>query len=260
MMKKRKNLRQKLSSGEPVIGTWLNSTSPVIANLLSQYPFDFICIDVEHSPVDMEKIHTLCCCINGVPDSPVPVVRCHGADYSNVKRYLDAGVKGIICPMVETPEQVRTIIDATKYPPTGKRGLGFCAGNSYGSHVLDGFANDNDEIMVAVQIETKMGADKIDSILDVGNIDAVFIGPFDLSASIGVAGNFDDIKYITARKNVLEACAERNIPCGIHVISPDPAEVQTRISEGYRFIAYSLDITMINETCKDFFSSYNGKI
>jgi 2-dehydro-3-deoxyglucarate aldolase len=103
--------------------------------------------------------------------------------------------------------------------------------------------------MVAVQIEHHEGVDNIDAILNVKGVDAVFIGPYDLSASLGVTGQFGHPTYIEARNKVLDACDRHGIIPGIHVVQPEPAELLQRIKEGYRLLGYSLDITMLIEAC-----------
>jgi len=143
------------------------------------------------------------------------------------------------------------LIEATKYPPLGNRGVGFCRGNQYGLNVEENFKTANEDIFVAVQIEHIDALDCIDEILDVEGIDAVFLGPYDLSASMGLTAQFEHPDYIAARTRVLDACKDRGIVAGIHVVPPDTTMFLDRHKEGYRLMAYSLDITMVLEACKN---------
>lgn len=243
------NLQTALQNGDLVLGTWLNSGSSVVGELMAGAGFDFICVDAEHSPVELTNIHQIFQGISsGNPDCH-PWVRVHGVDYAFVKRYLDAGATGIIAPLVNTREQAELLISAVKYPPLGNRGVGFCRANQYGYTLKDSINHANDEIVAAVQIEHIDGVENVDSILTVEGIDAVFIGPYDLSASMGIAAQFDHPDFIEARRVILDACKRHKVAAGIHVVHPNPREVIERAKEGYQLLAYSLDITMLLDSC-----------
>jgi 2-dehydro-3-deoxyglucarate aldolase len=239
------NLREALKQGRPVLGTWLNSGSPIIAEILAQCGFDFVCVDAEHSAVDLPETQRLFQAIRSGSPECAAVVRLHGVDYSFVKRYLDAGARGVICPLINTKRDAELFVSAVKYPPTGNRGVGFCRANAYGLRLDDEFQRANEEIMAAVQIEHVTGASNIEEIVSVPGVDAVFIGPYDLSASMGVTGQFQNPEYVKTRDQILSVCRERKVPVGIHVIQPNPQELKQRLEEGYRLLAYSLDITML---------------
>lgn len=245
-----KDLRKALKAGRPVIGTWLNSGSPAIAELLASCGFDFVCVDAEHSAVDVPQAMNLFQAITaGRPDC-APFVRLHGVDYALVKRYLDAGARGVVCPLVNTAADARLLVDAVKYPPLGRRGVGFCRANKFGVTVTDEFERANHEIVTAIQIEHIDGVRNLDSILSVPGIDAVFIGPYDLTASMGIAAQFDNPAYVLARDQILRACQKAGVVAGIHVVQPNPEELIQRVQEGYRLLAYSLDITMLLNSCQ----------
>ncbi len=126
------SLRQRLRRGETVIGSWINSGSPIIAELMAACGFDFLCVDVEHSAVDLPQTQQLFQAIrSGHPDCAA-MVRLHGVDYALVKRYLDAGASGVVAPLVRTREEAMLLVEATKYPPQGLRDVGFCRANAYG--------------------------------------------------------------------------------------------------------------------------------
>lgn len=246
-----KIVKDSLNSGNAVLGTWCNSGSPIIAELLAMAGFDFVCVDAEHSAVDVPQTQTMFQAIaSGNPDCN-PFVRLHGADYSLVKRYVDAGAKGLICPLVNTRAEAEVLVSAAKYPPAGLRGVGFCRANRYGFSVKDHFRTANDEILVAVQIEHLQAVENIDEILSVDGVDAVFIGPYDLTASMGIAAQFDHPDYLAAQKKIIDACHRHGVFPGIHVVQPDQAELDQRVKEGHRFLAYSLDITMLVKSASE---------
>jgi 2-dehydro-3-deoxyglucarate aldolase len=245
-----KNLREALKNKQTVVGTWLNSGSPIIAELLAAVGFDYVCVDAEHSAVDIPQTQALFQAIASGNPACAPIVRLHGVDYALVKRYLDAGARGVVAPLVRTRAEAELLVQACKYPPIGLRGVGFCRANDYGMRLASEFERANEEILVAVQIEHIAAVENIDEILSVDGIDAVFIGPYDLSASMGLTGQFEHPKYIDARDRILEACGNHNVVPGLHVVPTDPQQVIDRHAEGYRFIAYSLDITMITTACQ----------
>ena len=131
----------------------------------------------------------------------------------------------------------------------GLRGVGFCRANSYGLRLAEECARANDEIFLAVQIEHIDAVRNINAILSVPGIDAVFIGPYDLTASMGMTAQFEHPDYLAARAAILAACCRHAVAPGIHVVQPDVAQARARLAEGYRFLAYSLDITMLTPAC-----------
>ena len=151
-----------------------------------------------------------------------------------------------------------TVVEAVKYPPLGNRGVGFCRANQYGLNLQKEFDRANDCNLVAVQIEHIDAVNNIDEILSVEGVDAVFIGPYDLTASMGITAQFEHPEYIAARDKILNACTRHNIVPGIHVVAPDPAQVLARKAEGYRFIAFSLDITMLTTVCSQSLAAMKG--
>ncbi len=119
------SLRQRLREGETIIGSWINSGSPIIAEIMATCGFDFLCVDVEHSAVDLPQTQQLFQAIRSGRQDCAAMVRLHGVDYAFAKRYLDAGANGVVAPMVRTREEAMLLVQATKYPPQGLRGVGF---------------------------------------------------------------------------------------------------------------------------------------
>jgi 2-dehydro-3-deoxyglucarate aldolase len=246
-----KNLCQALQAGGRMVGSWINTCSPIVAELMAAVGFDFLTVDAEHSAVDVPQAQVLFQAIRaGNPDC-APLVRLPGNDYATTKRYLDAGAAGVIAPLINSAEQARELVRAVKYPPQGMRGVGFCRANMYGMHFDQAVASANEQTLVCVQIEHVDGVRHVDEILSVPGVDAVFIGPYDLSASMGITGQFDHPKMVEARQCILDACQRHGVAPGIHVVPPDVDEVVRRFDEGYRLIAYSLDITMLAKACQD---------
>jgi len=246
----RPDLLRRIRSGGTVIGSWLNSGSTVLAELMASCGFDFLCVDAEHSAVDLPDTQRLFQAIRSGCPTCASLVRLHGVDYPFVKRYLDAGADGVIAPLVRSAAEARLLVQACKYPPDGMRGIGFCRANGYGATVEDEIRRANQEVLVAVQIEHAEAIVAIDEILAVPGIDAVFIGPYDLTASLGIPAQFTHPDYMAAKAKVLSACLRHNIVPGIHAVKPDPNDAKSLLEEGYRLMAYSLDITMVASACR----------
>lgn len=248
------------SNKEAIIGSWLCSASPVIAECMAICGFDFLTIDVEHSPIDIESTFTLLQAIKSGNPECKALVRVSGNNYSEIKRYVDAGADGIICPLVNTKEDAKALVDAVKYYPLGKRGVGYCRSNDYGINILDAIASDNDKTFICVQIEHVDAIENLEEILSVDGIDAAMIGPYDLSASMGLAGELDHPKMEEAIAFNLSVCQKQAVTPGIHVVQPDPEQVSLRIQQGYRFIAYSVDIKMIADISLQGLNNIKSKI
>lgn len=242
MIDKNKNL---------IIGSWINTASPIVAEIMSAAGFDFLVIDTEHSAVDVPQAQLLFQAIKAGNPGCTPLVRLPGNMYSETKRYLDAGAMGIIAPLINSAEEAKELIRSVKYPPFGERGVGFGRSHGYGFSFDEYMKKANDDIFVCVQIEHIKGVENLDKILSVKGIDAVFIGPYDLTASMGIMAQFDNPRYLSARDYILTKCKEYQIFAGIHVVPPDPQYVVDRVQEGFKMIGYSLDITMLGYSCRD---------
>lgn len=242
-------VREKLKRNQPVVGSWINTGSTVVAELMASTGFDYLAVDAEHSPVDLSGAADLFRAVRSGNPRCEAFVRLPGCDHDTIKRYCDAGATGLIAPLVNTPEQARSVVQAVKYPPLGKRGVGFARCNQYGARFDEATASANDQTTVVVQIEHIQAVENIDGILSVEGVDAAFIGPYDLSASMGLMGQTAHPEVQRAIGRILKTCRARGVAAGLHVVEPDPSQVAGRIQEGFTFLAYSLDITMLNYLC-----------
>lgn len=170
------------------IGLWLGLANAYTAELLAGAGFDWLLIDGEHSPNDLQTILQQLQAI--APYATTPIVRPAWADAVRIKQILDLGVQTLLAPMVETPEQAAAVVAATRYPPQGVRGVGSpLARASQFNRVHDYLETANDQICVLIQLETTAGIDNLDDIARLDGVDGVFIGPADLSASMGYLGD-----------------------------------------------------------------------
>jgi 2-dehydro-3-deoxyglucarate aldolase len=248
-MELRNPVKATLKRGGLSFGSWLTISHPVVAELMAESGLDWLAIDTEHGVNDLDSSLRLIQAMKGT--ECVPMVRLPANDPIWLRRYLDAGFLGLIIPMVNTADQARAALNAAKYPPVAGRGIGIGRAQGYGRTFDYYLAHANDEILVVPQIEHIQAVENIDSIVAVEGVDAVFMGPYDLSGSMGVLGQFDHPRMHEAMDKVLNACAKTGKAAGIHVVYPRPDEIERRIKQGFRFIALTLDTLMLSKGCDE---------
>lgn len=239
------SLRQRLRAGETVVGRGSNSGRPIVAELLAACGCDFLCVDVAHSAVDVPQAQQLFQAIRPGRPHCAALVPLHGVDWALVKPYLEAGACGVVAPLIRTPAEAALPVLAAKYPPQDLRAVGFCRATACGVRLTHEFAQAKDNILLAVQIEQIVAVRNFDALLSVPGIDAACIGPYNLAASRKITAQGDPPDYLAARDAVPTAPRRHHVAPRIHVVPPDPAQPEARIAGGYRFLAYSLDITML---------------
>jgi len=254
------SFREKLTIGGYAVGSWVNSRSTVVAELMAACGFDYLVVDVEHSAVDLPLAQDMFQAIVAGNPNCYPMVRLPGNEYSTTKRFMDAGAKGVIAPLINSSDQAEEVVAAVKYPPQGKRGLGFGRSSMYGLEIDWEIQNANSHSFVCLQIEHIDGVNNIDEILGISGIDAVFIGPYDLSASMGHPGELDHPSVIEAQNQIMAACQKSETFVGIHVVKPDVQELWKKFEKGYQLLAYSLDITFLTWICQKGLTEFQNLI
>jgi 2-dehydro-3-deoxyglucarate aldolase len=237
-----KKVRDSLNNGGVSIGSWMQILNPSIAEILGQSGYDWVCVDMEHGSGSLHLLPDLFRAIE--LGESLPLVRLANKSVSECSQALDAGAGGVIVPMVETAEDLIQIRNASRWPPSGSRGVGYCRANLYGKN-FSSYSQESQEPLLVAMIENIKAIENIKSILAVDGLDSLFIGPYDLSASLGVTGQFDDPKFKNAINEILIASKGAKKPVGIHIIEPSVEEIHKRTGEGYTFIAYSMDSVML---------------
>ena len=242
------DLRQYLAKGEVSLGGWMQITSPEIAEVMGNSRLDWVAVDLEHGSI-------------GIPDLPnifralelhdtLPFVRIAGNYPSQAIRALEAGAAGIIIPNVQCSNEVENIWQSINYPPEGKRGVGFNRSNCYGVN----FDPDlQQKPLLVAMIETKRGVSALDIIVrghltEANRVDAILIGPYDLSASLGCTNQFDHPDFLNAIHTIEEICKQYNIPLGVHVVQPHLDKLEEVMKKGYTFIPYGTDATFLSSS------------
>ena len=236
------DLRKKLLSGQASVGTWMQIPNASVAEILGSMNFDWVTVDLEHGAFSIERLPDIFRAIE--LGNTLPFARLSSGNAVECKRVLDAGAAGVIVPMISSAEQMESVISSCQWPPTGTRGVGFSRANLFGRRFED-FKKEASAPFIVAMIESKEGLEHLDEIVTCKGLDAILLGPYDLSASLGVLGEFDAYEFTEALSRVKEVCEGKNIPVGIHVVEASVPQLQNRISEGYKFVAYSIDTVML---------------
>jgi 2-dehydro-3-deoxyglucarate aldolase len=242
-------LKNKLKNNKLTIGSWITIGHPSIAEIFCKSKFDWLVIDMEHNSIDPSMMQTLISVIqaNGV----AALVRVWMNDEVIIKHALDAGADGIVVPMVNSAQDASKAVAYAKYPPQGIRGVGLSRAQGYGESFEDYHRWLNKSCVVVAQIEHIDGVKNIDSILTTDGIDAVIVGPYDLSGSLGCIGDLENKLVKEALEVIENACLANSTPLGYHIVNPDPSQVKEYVNKGYRFIAYSGDFLLLNAVIKN---------
>ena len=241
-------LKDKIRNHQLTLGSWITIGSPAIAEILANAGFDWLVVDLEHSTIDIatagELIRTISLC------GTTPLVRLTSNDPNQIKRVMDAGAHGIVVPMVNSAEDAKLALNSVHYAPDGQRGVGLARAQKYGVN-FDGYMKWlKNESIVIVQIEHIDAVRNLDEILTVPGVDGFIIGPYDLSCSMGIPGEFDSPEFIAILEKINDAGRRTKCPAGLHIVEPDLLKLEETIEKGYTFVAYSVDFRMLDVSAR----------
>lgn len=232
------SFKQSLKEGRQTIGCWLTQGTAIAAEIAATADFDWLLIDTEHSPNDVPSVLAQLQAIAGY--DAAAAVRPHIGETHIIKQILDLGCQTLIVPMVESAAQAEMLVKSMRYPPNGIRGVGGAGARATGfSNHADYLTTADNEMCLVVQIETKAGLDALEDILTVDGVDAVFIGPSDLSANLGHIGNIGAPEVVKAVETALDKIAASDKASGIMAL--DPAAAKGYLARGVDFVAVSID-------------------
>lgn len=247
------DIRAKLRMGGNSIGSWIQIPHPSVAEIMGRAGYDWVAVDMEHGAVAVHQLPDLFRALE--LGNTLPIARIAAGQPKDCKQALDAGAGGIIVPMIESAEQLIAVRDACCWPPAGTRGVGFSRANLFGKD-FEYYRDEAQAPLLVAMIEHHKAVSELSKILNVGGLDAIFIGPYDLSASMGITAEFQNPSFCEMMREIQAKAEEKQMPAGIHVVNPSQVELKKRISEGFRFIAYSIDSVMLTQAAYDG-SNYN---
>jgi len=244
------SLKQKLEKNHTTIGSWITLGHSAVAELMAKTGgFDWLVIDMEHSVIELSQVQEMMQAIDlaGVP----PLVRLTSNNTDLIKRVMDAGAHGVVVPLINSKQDAELAVASVYYPPRGLRGTGLARAQGYGATFPDYRAWLAENGVVIVMIEHIDAVNAVDEILAVPGVDGYIIGPYDLSASLGVPGEFDNPKVIDAIERICAAGKAANKAGGIHVVEADLALIKKYLADGFTFIGYGMDIRFLDAICRD---------
>ena len=231
------------------LGSWLTIGNISIAELVADFNFDWLCIDMEHSVINLEIAQKMIIAIQS--KGKKAFVRVGENNKRIIKRVLDIGVDGIIVPNVNSFTEAQNAVKYSKYPPIGERGVGLARAQSYGFNFENYKNTKAKNIEIIIQIEHINAINDLDKIMQVEGIDGTLIGPYDLSGSLGKPGKWNDLDVKKALDTYYKTVKKYDKLIGFHVIEPDFNVVNEKINDGCNFIAFSLDTVLLGNKIKE---------
>jgi 2-dehydro-3-deoxyglucarate aldolase/4-hydroxy-2-oxoheptanedioate aldolase len=245
--------RALLGTAKPLIGTILTLPAPELAELAAQCGFDWLWLDIEHGLFEVADVQRAAMAAGDTPC----FVRVPANDEAWIKRVLDTGVSGLIVPQVNSAELAEQAVRYTRYPPEGTRSAGMGRAYGYTRSFADYVARANHDLVLIIQVEHIQAVENLEPILDVQGIDAVIIGPFDLSASMGKIGQVDDPEVLEKIAAVRETCIRRGVVVGLYVTNT--AAGRRALDEGYQLVILGCDIGMLGNAWSAAYDNLKGR-
>jgi 2-dehydro-3-deoxyglucarate aldolase len=236
------SFRTRLQRGETLLGTMVTLPNASVAEILAGVGFDWLFLDGEHGPLETNEILSL---LQAVAGRVACLVRVAEAAEAPIKKVLDLGAEGVIVPQVNTPEQAAGVVRWARYAPEGARGVGLARAHGYGRTFREYVAAANERTVVVVQAEHARAVENIEAIVRVPGVDAVLLGPYDLSASLGKMGQIDDLVVTAAIDRVASACRAAKMPLGYFGVTA--SAVQPFIDRGCTLITAGVDTLLLSQ-------------
>lgn len=255
-------LKEKLRNNELTVGSWIMMRDPIAVEVLADSGLDWLAIDMEHAPITIDIAADLI--RFGKRCSIDILVRLPDHNGTTIKQVLDAGASGIIVPDVRSVSQVNNLLSCSKYPSLigsdkkgGGRGAGLAKAQGYGRNFAEYFNQWNDNLIFIPQIEHIDAVKEAEAIAKIDEVDALFVGPYDLSASMGKAGLLNDTAVISNIEEIVRSAKSAGKAAGFHCVNPDIEEAQKYIARGVTFLAYAADVFLIRNQIDRFMSVIN---
>ena len=237
--------RKDLKGRKLLFGTMVTLPTATTAEILAGLGFDWLFVDGEHGPLETAEMLSI---LQTVGDKAACLVRVPVGDEVHIKKVLDLGAAGIIAPQINTALHAANIVKWSRYAPLGSRGVGLARAHGYGMNFKEYVDTANEQIAVVVQAEHKDAVENIEAIVTVEGVDAVLLGPYDLSASLGKMGQIDAPEVIEAIEHITETCLKANMPLGYFGITPEV--VEPYIKRGYTLIVSGVDTLLLGTAAK----------
>ena len=239
-------MKRKLKQGKVVLGTFINCPYPALIEICGYAGFDFAVIDLEHGPLHTLAAENLCRAADcaGV----APIIRVRKNDAPQIQRALDIGSAGVQVPQIETKEDAEVVVRSAKYSPLGSRGLSFSTrAGVYGA--ASSIEEMNEESLVVIHVEGKRGVDNLEEIVTVPHIDVIFLGPYDLSQSLGIPGQVGDRRVMELMRSSLETIRNAGKVAGTFATNSETAKFW--IDAGVQYLGLGVDVAIFRKACEE---------
>ena len=244
------SLKKNFKNKKKIIAYWITRFDlSTLEITLKTEAFDCYVVDMEHSSINYQNLEEMIRLIDAYQKPTL--VRIEKVGEKNISKSLDLGASGIIAPNINSIIDLNKLIDFVYYPPKGKRGVGLSRANEHGKTFNEYFKSFNSSVVIIPMIENIKAFQSINQIVQNKNIDAVFIGPYDLSSSIGVPGKFNSNKFKNIMKKILTAVKKQKLSCGLHLVQTQKKSIKSIFKQGYNFIALYTDIQIFIDGMKD---------
>jgi 2-dehydro-3-deoxyglucarate aldolase len=245
-----RSFRERLLQGEMLLGTMVTLPVAATAEIVADAGFDWLFVDGEHGPIGTSELVAI---LQAVGERVPCLVRVPAATEPAIKSALDAGATGIIVPQVNTADTAAAVVRYARYAPEGGRGVGIARAHGYGFRFDEYMRSANEKTVVIVQAEHASAVEHIDEIVQVPGVDAVFLGPYDLSASLGKIGRFDDPEVRAAMDRITEACTRSGMALGCFGLTAEAAS--PFVDRGYRLIVAGVDTVMLGAAARELYAA-----
>jgi len=248
IFEKRIRLKQSLQKRKRIFGGWVSFSHPSITEIFAQAGFDFIAIDMEHTTISIEQAQRIIAACQGEGTLCLPRPVSHSNDW--IKPLLESGADGLIVQMINTPQEVESIIQLAKFPPLGSRSYGVNRAHNYGLNFDDYIKKWNESSSVIIQVESIDAVENIEKLLEFDEVDGVMIGPYDISGSLGVPGKTSHQLVIEATRKVIDACEKFGKSCGTQIENPTGENIKANFDFGYTFGILGSDLFILSAWVK----------
>jgi len=249
-----KKFRKDLKLGKVLVGGWMQLSNSNLAEIMSDSNYNWIALDMEHGSFSIKDLPDLFRAIE--LKNKLPLVRLPNKNIEVCAQILDAGCAGVIIPNIKNVSELISIRNACYLSPSGNRGVGYSRANLFGKKFAD-YKKEKTKPIIVAMIENITSVENLEKLLLIKGLDAILIGPYDLSASMSITGKFNHPKFKSAINRIKKFSKSYKIPCGIHVIEPKYKTLQKYIRQGYQFLPYSTDTVLLNTALK---KSFNKKL
>lgn len=250
-----KDFKNKLKSGSCVYGPFMKTSDPMFIEAVGISGFDYVILDMEHGPVSTETQQNNIRAAEA--RNTVPIIRLQDSDENTIGKALDIGAYGIQVPQINTAEEARRVVKYAKFHPYGMRGVcRFVRAADYSGKDRFEYFEESKDLLIILQLEGISAIRNLDEILDVDGVDIIFIGPYDLSQSLGIPGQVSNPVVVNTMKEIVEKAKNKNKVIGTFVDTPENLKMWREL--GLQYLSYSVDIGIFMDACKDLYNSFTG--